>query len=313
MVKISEILLSFLQKNKRMSLPGLGTFTLTDVAYAIPDKAQKAAFPKGSVSFVFSAATPEDPVLIAEISTVTGKIKPLASSDLEALVIQGKQLINISKTFMIDGLGSIQRTTKGEIEFVQLIDTDPKDILAKHTEDQGEAIKFSENYLKPSGKKTVKSKGLTIASLAIAGTLVLGWVGYFVYQQSVMRDSHPIIMGKEPMAIQDTFTQKSVLSKTEDFSPQQQAVDTSRSQKIPETEQPNNTVTSLSSISGSVNPGEKVFVKTDSIAKSVVKKKDPVRKKSVVPKVDPTATKISIPVKTPEAEYSAPIDSLSHR
>jgi hypothetical protein len=312
-VKISEVLLSFLQKNKRLSLPGLGTFTLTDVAYAIPDKAQLAAFPQGSVSFVYSATTPEDPVLIAEISANTGKIKPLASSDLEALVIQGKQLINISKPFVIEGLGYIQRNTKGEIEFVQLIDTDPKDILAKYTEVQGEAIKFSKNYLKPSGKKTVKSKGLTIASLAIAGILLLGWVGYFVYQQSLTRDSHPIFTGKEPIAIQDTTAQKAVLSKTEDFSPQQQVIETSQSQTIPETEQSNNTVTSLSSTSGSVNPGKQVFVNTDSIAKSVVKKKDPVRKKKVVPKVESTATKISIPIKTAEAEISAPIDSLNHR
>jgi hypothetical protein len=312
-VKISEILLSFLQKNKRLSLPGLGTFTLTDVAYAIPDKAQLAAFPQGSVSFVHSASTPEDPILIAEISAITGKIKPLASSDLEALVIQGMQLINISKPFMIEGLGSIQRTNKGEIEFIQLVETDPKDSHAKHTEDQSEAIKFTENYLKPSGKKTVKSKGLTIASLTFVGILLLGWVGYYVYHQSVTRDNHPIITSKEPMAIQDTATQKAVLSTTEDFSQQQQPVDTFQTQTIPETEPSNNTVTSVSSTSGSVNPSEPVFVNTDSIAKSVVKKKDPVRKKRVVPKVDSTATKISIPVKTQEAEISAPIDSLSHR
>jgi hypothetical protein len=312
-VKISEILLSFLQKNKRLSLPGLGTFTLTDVAYAIPDKTQQAAFPQGSVSFVYSATTPEDPALIAEISAITGKIKPLASSDLEALVIQGQQLINISKPFMIEGLGSIQRTNKGEIEFIQLVEIDPKDTQFKHPEDQGEAIKFSENYLKPSGKRTAKSKGLTIVSLAVVGFLLLGWVGYFVYQQSVTGDKQPIITGKEPMAIQDTTTQKSVVSNDEEILPQQQPVDSTLSNSGSETLQSNNPITSVSSSTSSVNPEDPSTIHTDSIAKPVVKKKDPVRKKTVVPKVDSSATKISIPVKTSEAEISAPLDSLNHR
>lgn len=311
-MKISEILLSFLQKNKRLSLPGLGTFMLTDVAYAIPEKGQQAAFPQGSVSFAYSASTPEDPVLIAEISAITGKIKPLASSDLEALVIQGKQLINISKPFVIDGLGSIQRTNKGDIEFVQQVEIDPKDTQSKHTEDQGEAIKFTENYLKPSGKRPVKSKGLTIASLVVVGMILLGWVGYFVYQQSASTDKQPIIMGKEPMAIQDTATPKMEVSNQEDLVPQQQPIDTTSSKLAEQTSLDNN-ISSVSSTGSSVVPLDPAIPPTDSIAQPVVKKKDPVRKKRAVPKADSTATKISIPVKTAEAEISAPLDSLNHR
>lgn len=312
-MKISEILLSFLQKNKRLSLPGLGTFTLADVAYAIPDKEQQSAFPQGSVTFVYSASTPEDPALIAEISAITGKIKPLASSDLEALVIQGKQLINISKPFMIDGLGSIQRTNKGVIEFTELVEIDPKDTQARHSEDQGEAIKFTENYLKPSGKRPVKSKGLTIVSLVVVGMLLLGWVGYFVYQQSASGDKQPIIMAKEPMAIQDTSVQKKTVSDQEDLTSQQQTIDTTLTNTLTETPPLDNNITSVSSASSSVNPADPATLNTDSIAKPLAKKKDPVRKKPVVPKPDSTATKISVPVKTPEAEISAPIDSLNRQ
>lgn len=312
-MKISEILLSFLQKNKRLSLPGLGTFTLADVAYAIPDKEQQSAFPQDSVSFVYSATTPEDPALIAEISAITGKIKPLASSDLEALVIQGKQLINISKPFMIDGLGSIQRTNKGEIEFTQWVEADPKGTQARHPEDQSEAIKFTENYLKPSGKRPVKSKGLTIASLVIVGMVLLGWVGYFVYQQSASGDKQPIIMAKEPMAIQDTSAQKTMVSNQEDLTPQQQSIDTTLSHSLTENPPLDNNVSSVSSSNSSVNPVEPTTLNTDSIAIPLAKKKNPVRKKAEVPKPDSTATKISVPVKTPEAEISAPVDSLNHR
>lgn len=312
-MKISEILLSFLQKNKRLSLPGLGTFTLTDVAYAIPDKAQQAAFPQGSVSFAYNASTPEDPILIAEISAITGKIKPLASSDLEALVIQGKQLINISKPFVIDGLGSIQRTNKGVIEFIQIVDTDPKDTQPKQTEDHSEAVKFTENYLKPSGKRPVKSKGLAVASLVVVGLLLLGWVGYFVYQQSASTDKQPIFTGKEPMAIQDTTTPKTVVSNQEDLVPQQQPIDTSSTVPVDQTPPLDNNIVSVSSTNSSVTPVSATPLQTDSTAKPVVKRKDPARKKPVTPKVDSTATKISIPVKTQEAEVSAPIDSLSHR
>lgn len=313
-MKIAEILISFLQKNKSLSLPGLGTFNLSDVAYTLPDKDQPAGFPPGAVSFQWNVRTPEDPALIAEISSVTGKIKPLASSDLEALVIQGKQLINISKPFAIEGLGSIQKNNRGEIEFIAFVTEDLKDGKANKLEEPGEAIHFNENYLKPDTKRPVKSRGLTVASIAIIGILLLGWVGYYVYQQSVAEDRPRIIMEKEPMAIQDTTAKLPRQEQVPDMV--QQTVDTTgivQEESTTLQADLDNTPVSVSSTQANTDAVNGNPLKSDSVAATVAKKKELPKKKPVRPKTDSSATRISIPLKNAEADLTAPVDSLNLR
>jgi hypothetical protein len=313
-VKIAEILISFLQKNKSLSLPGLGTFNLSDVAHTLPDKDQPAGFPPGAVSFQWNARTPEDPALIAEISSVTGKIKPLASSDLEAIVIQGKQLINISKPFMIEGLGSIQKNHKGEIEFIPFVNEDFKEGKEKKYEEPGEAIHFNENYLKPETKRPARSRGLTLASMIFVGILLLGWVGYYVYQQSVAEDKPRIIMEKEPMAIQDTTVTQPRLE--QDPGIVQQTVDTTTLVHTEPTSLQaglDNTPVSVSSTQASTDAVNAGQLKADSVAAPVAKKRELPKKKASRPKTDSSATRISIPLKTADADLTAPVDSLNLR
>lgn len=313
-MKIAEILISFLQKNKSLSLPGLGTFNLSEVAYTLPDKDQPAGFPPGAVSFQWNARTPEDPALITEISKVTGKIKPLASSDLEAIVIQGKQLINISKPFAIEGLGSIQKNHKGEIEFIPYVNEDLKDGKEKKYEEPGEAIHFNENYLKPDSKRPVRSRGLTVAGIAVIGVLLLGWVGYYVYQQSAAEDKPRIIMEKEPMAIQDTTAMQP--RQEQDPGIVQQVVD---STTLVQTESNSlqagldNTPVSVSSTQASTEAVNAGLLKADSVAAPVVKKRELPKKRPSRAKTDSSATRISIPLKTSDADLTAPVDSLNLR
>jgi len=203
-VKISDILVNFLKKNKTLSLPKLGTFSFSETAYVLPDGDKQPAFPPGSVVFKADKSTPEDPELLDEIFKITGKFKPLASADLESFVLQGTQLINISKPFSIEGLGSIQKNHRNEIEFVLHVDQDNKSANEKSFEEPGEPIRFGENYLKPETKSAAGSRFLTIAALIIVALGLLGWVGYYVYQRSAIDDGQQLNTQNEPIAIQDT-------------------------------------------------------------------------------------------------------------
>lgn len=189
-MKVSDILLNYLLKHKTLPLPTLGTFNLIG-SYAMGEDDKRIILPAGSVEFILDPATPEDPDLIAAIAAETGKIKPLASSDLESLILQGKQLMNISKPFMIEGIGTLQKNHRNEVEYIPLIDETHRQGSDLRLEEPGEAIRFDNNYLNPSRTKSSKSRNVSFALLMLAGIAILGLVGYYFYQQS--KDVQPTL------------------------------------------------------------------------------------------------------------------------
>lgn len=189
-MKVSDILLNYLLKHKKLPLPALGTFNLTG-SYAMSDDDKSIILPAGAVEFTLDPATPEDPELIAEIAAATGKFKPLASADLESLILQGKQLMNISKPFMIEGIGTLQKNHRNEVEYIPFVDEAKRLDSDLRLEEPGEAIRFDNNYLRPASNKSSKSRNLTFAVLMLAGIGILGLVGYFFYQQS--KKNQPVL------------------------------------------------------------------------------------------------------------------------
>lgn len=203
-MKISDILVNHLLKHKTLALPGLGTFTLNESVYVLPDDDKKFILPPGAISFKLNKNTPEDPDLIAEIASITGKIKPLASSDLESVVLQGNQLLNISKPFTIDGLGTLQKNHRNEVEFIPLKDEQQRVDSDRRLEEPGEAIHFGENYLKPEKSSEGKSRILTIALILIIGLGIIGWVGYYFYNRITVSENTSINTQSQAVATLDT-------------------------------------------------------------------------------------------------------------
>jgi hypothetical protein len=202
-VKVSDILLNYLLAHKKLQLTGLGTFNLTG-SYIVSDDDKKIILPQGSVEFILDPATPEDQELIAAISSETGKIKPLASADLDSLIIQGKQLMNISKPFMIEGIGTLQKNHRNEVEYIPLVDEVHRGEHEKRLEEPGEAVRFDDNYLKPSGKRESGSRNLTLALLAIVAIGILGLVVYYFYNQFTKENSTNISLNEPPARQEDT-------------------------------------------------------------------------------------------------------------
>lgn len=203
-MKISDILLSFLVKNRRLVLPGLGTFTLRDMAAAWPDDNKAPLLPPGSVDFEQNPSTPEDPELIAEISRVTGKIKPLASSDLETIIIQGKQLLNISKPFHLAGIGSLHMDQFGKIRFEEYVEHELRPDAGSGSEELDESTRFAERYRRPVSQ-TSGTRTPAIAALSLLGLGLLIGLGYYMYQQSVRDDTTQADAPKQDVAVADTI------------------------------------------------------------------------------------------------------------
>ncbi len=203
-MKVPDLMLKYLMQNKILHIQGLGTFSLS-AGELIQDEQKGIILPPNSVSFTVDFKTKEDPELIAYISAETGKIKPLAASDLESVILQAKQLLNISKPFTIDGLGTLQKDMRNDIEFIQYEVPDKTE--QKRKEENRESIHFDDNYLKPSKKAINYSRGLSMATLVLVGLGLIGLVAYYFYQKSSMEEVQLSTISLSSAPVEDTSKQ----------------------------------------------------------------------------------------------------------
>ncbi len=156
-MKIEQLIVQQLYNSKSVTLQDIGTFNLSpDVA--IPFENDKdSAMPLNAISFEYNKKARQDDELISFIVSQTRKIKSLATSDLESYTLLAKQFLNIGKPFPIEGLGILQKTQEGAIEFSQGNSINAKlesaPVLLK--EKSKEEISFSTPPRETPGKKWV--------------------------------------------------------------------------------------------------------------------------------------------------------------
>jgi len=153
-VKVEQLIVQHLYKNKSVTLQGIGTIHL-DPSVALPQDGDKnPSFPDNAFTFDYNLRAGEDEALINFIVQQTRKIKPLASSDLESFSILGKQFLNIGKPLTIEGIGTILKNQAGIYEFTsgqfvaQKMEEAPRQLKEKHEEKisfENEAPKKSNN------------------------------------------------------------------------------------------------------------------------------------------------------------------------
>ena len=187
-MKIAHLIAQYLHQHKKMRLQGIGEFTL-DNFYENPFDNEKGRIkvPENAIRFVYDKKSPEDTGLIDFISQQTKKIKPLASSDLEDYLNIGRQLLNVSKQFYIEGLGTLLLNDLGELDFVQgnemfaPLNLEESRIPKQKLDENPAEMNFEEYNLKSSSTGNLK-KFLVITATA-AGLFVLGWIGWYFFQQ----------------------------------------------------------------------------------------------------------------------------------
>ncbi|HRP55148.1 hypothetical protein [Agriterribacter sp.] len=191
-MKIAHLLGQYLLQNKKMQLQSIGEFVL-DNFYENPFENEKGKIrlPGNTIQFSPDKKAKEDAGLIDFISQRTGKIRPLASSDLEDFLNIGKQLLNVSKQFYIEGLGTLILDDNNNYDFIQgnevMVATVPEDIHLKKRvvkrEEHADDMSFEDGYPRPAhSSANLLRKSLILFALAL-GLVIIGWMVYYFFQQ----------------------------------------------------------------------------------------------------------------------------------
>ncbi len=117
-LKIEQVLVQHLYNNKEITLQGIGSFRLDPSVLLPADTEKETSIPEDAIAFEYDPKATEDDSLIDAIVKLTKKIKPLASADLDSFLMLGRQFLNIGKPFTIEGLGTLDKTQSGQLEFI---------------------------------------------------------------------------------------------------------------------------------------------------------------------------------------------------
>lgn len=120
-MKITSLLTQYLYAHHRLDLPGIGSFILDPSALA-PATGKNVLPSPDAVRFEYRTDLKEPKELIQYISEHSGKMKALASSDLESFIELAQQFLNIGKPFTLEGVGTLVRIKPGEYEFTSALE-----------------------------------------------------------------------------------------------------------------------------------------------------------------------------------------------
>ncbi len=184
MSKIAPYLALYLQQHNSLSLQNLGSFTHNNNVETIHDKDAELA----PIQFNYDNKAITNDGFILLIMKELGKMRSLAISDIETFISTGKQLLNISKPFTIEGLGSINRSSRGEYSFAPGTFAPPKINTESAKERQASLVKETAktnalNYDRTYGASIPKNKGIAKKVIgAIAFFALLGALGFVLYK-----------------------------------------------------------------------------------------------------------------------------------
>ena len=208
-LKIGPILVQYLLRHKQLALQGLGVFTIDSAANPVYDEERQTY--NSNIQFYPDTKAPEDPALIQFIVEQSGKIKPLAIADLDSYLAAGKQLLNISKPFVIEGLGTLNRDSHNNVEFAAgTVASQVSDDSSRHNKPKSsesyDAINFHDNYLKPPRAGENMMRKLLIAAACLVGIAIIAWVVYFFlyHEETPVTEPNKTVVSTPPVTSPDT-------------------------------------------------------------------------------------------------------------
>jgi nucleoid DNA-binding protein len=175
-MKIEDLIVQHLYKNKEVTLQEIGTFKLSPDIIFPENEEKEFVMPQNAISFEYDAKATEDNELINYIVQHTNKIKSLASSDLESYIMLSKQFLNIGKNLLIEGLGTLVKTQQGNYEFIPAGFISPKTTI----ESVPLKEKLEEKISFRSQKKPTKSKKNLWVALFFIGVIIAIITAWFL-------------------------------------------------------------------------------------------------------------------------------------
>ena len=187
-MKLANILAQYLYTHKRLDLPGIGTFFLDTSVVAQPENSKHRSSVAEGVRFEPNVSVSDPAELVNYISSKTGKMKPLAASDLESYLELAKQFLNIGKPFTFEGIGNLMKIKPGEYEFSSeaIMTEKRKDIPEKEPSATAGEEKY-ESFLSNPSKKSFRKPVLTLLILLGIGLAI--WGGYIISSNNSDNDN----------------------------------------------------------------------------------------------------------------------------
>jgi len=206
-VKLTSLLAQYLYTNHRIDLPGIGTFILDPSSISSVDNSKQRSTVLSGVSFEYNTSVKESAELIAFISSQSGKMKALASADLESFVQQAQQFLNIGKPFEFEGIGTLVKKQKGEYAFTPL--SVPTEKLKEHNTKEPAPVTLEESSAQYESflgtqKVNVGWRKPVIALLILVGAGLAIWGGYTISRKAATADVTEVADTTHVIAPKDT-------------------------------------------------------------------------------------------------------------
>jgi hypothetical protein len=207
-LKIPLLLVQYLYTNRRIALPGLGVFTL-DKSVVLPDEHDKALHSMpNAVQFQNANIAAADKELINFICENTGKIRPLAISDLDSYLNLGTEMLNIGKPFYLEGIGTITKNKNGKFDFT------PGEyaLIRENTGSSDSSRKKSHGKDKKHDPLPAASQDRGVLKIValIAALIIVGLGGYMMYKKNgpasseITTDTNSVVTEQKPAITTDS-------------------------------------------------------------------------------------------------------------
>lgn len=183
-MKINYVLADYFREHRQLPLPGLGI---------IMPKEKQNSKSKHDQEFEFSKEIDEEAntELVAYVQKVTGKMTSLAESDIESVVLDGKQMLNIHQPFILEGIGVLEKDQYGQIHF------QPYTHLSHRYHHEEVERKDEEVAILPSANKK------PLLWPVVAGALVIAILAWFFFLRPDSTSSDQPIANNNPIVSTD--------------------------------------------------------------------------------------------------------------
>jgi hypothetical protein len=179
-LKLPQLLSQYLYQNRKLDLPGIGSFTLDADAVVPLESDRLGQVAATGIRFRNAVIPAADDNLVNFIKEHTGKMKSLAAADLDFYLTTGRQLLNIGKPFYLDGIGTLIKVKEGGLEFT------PGDYMVARLEESGPERRAT-GFDEPARDREVKgnsTKQGVLLLLIVIGLGIIGWAGYYLYKRN---------------------------------------------------------------------------------------------------------------------------------